>query len=160
MTTLEIFGLPERYIEGNGHFPDWGMEKKDDKLAAARRRALANKQKTKKTNAALQRIKKERGLDVKQDNDIKPTHFDLAPFLKALRKFLTCNGELRSKLRVMLKSEMNLIKRIFVDEYGEMSYKKCVNIQEFGKLLNSKGIMLDPSVSENIGAIFICFGDI
>ena len=43
MTTLEIFGLPERYIEGNGHFPEWGQEKKDDRLAAARRRALANK---------------------------------------------------------------------------------------------------------------------
>ena len=43
MTTLEIFGLPERYIDGNGHFPDWGLEKKDDRLAAARRRALANK---------------------------------------------------------------------------------------------------------------------
>lgn len=24
ISTLEIFGLPERYMEGNGHFPDWG----------------------------------------------------------------------------------------------------------------------------------------
>lgn len=55
---------------------------------------------------------------------------------------------------------MHLIKKIFVDEYGEVSFKKCVNIQEFGKRLNEKGILLDPSVSENIGAIFICFGDI
>ena len=99
MTTLEIFGLPERYIDGNGHFPDWGQEKKDDRLAAARRRALANKQKTKKTNAALSKLKRERGLDVKQDTDQKPTHFDLAPFLKALKKFLGCNGEMRSRLR-------------------------------------------------------------
>lgn len=50
MTTLEIFGLPERYIEGMGHFPDWSADKKDDRLAQARRRALANKQKNKKQN--------------------------------------------------------------------------------------------------------------
>lgn len=48
LSTLEIFGLPESYMEGNGHFPDWGKEKKDDKLAAARKRALATKMKNKK----------------------------------------------------------------------------------------------------------------
>jgi len=37
LSTLEIFGLPERYMEGNGHWPDWGL-KKDDKLAIARKR--------------------------------------------------------------------------------------------------------------------------
>ena len=32
MSTLEIFGLPDRYMEGNGHFPDWGQEKREDKM--------------------------------------------------------------------------------------------------------------------------------
>jgi hypothetical protein len=63
LATLEIFGLPEKYIDGNGHFPDWGLEKRDDRLAAAKKRALASKMKNKKTNAALTRIKRERGLD-------------------------------------------------------------------------------------------------
>ena len=45
---MEIFGLPQNYMEGNGHFPDWGKEKKDDKLAAAKRRAIASKMKSKK----------------------------------------------------------------------------------------------------------------
>jgi hypothetical protein len=31
LTTLEFFGLPRGYIEGAGHHPDWGKEKKDDK---------------------------------------------------------------------------------------------------------------------------------
>jgi hypothetical protein len=43
ITTLEIFGLPEKYMDGNGHFADWGKEKKDDKMAAAKKRALAKK---------------------------------------------------------------------------------------------------------------------
>jgi len=33
LTTLEFFGLPKGYIEGLGHHPDWGKEKKEDKAA-------------------------------------------------------------------------------------------------------------------------------
>lgn len=79
ITTLEMFGLPERYMEGNGHFPDWGQEKQNDRLAAAKKRALASKNKNKKVNAALTRLKQQRGLD-KKEEDVKPTHFDLSPF--------------------------------------------------------------------------------
>ena len=42
LSTLEYFGLPKRYMEGNGHFPMWGKESKDDKLAQ-RKRAQAAK---------------------------------------------------------------------------------------------------------------------
>ena len=160
MTTLETFGLPEKYTAGNGHFPDWGVDKKDDRMQAAKRRALAQKQKTKKTNAALARIKKERGLDTQKDTEQKPTHFDLEPFKKAFKRFLNCNGEMRSRLRQDLKQELATVKKIFVDEYGEISFKKCVNINEFGKKLQERGIHLDSRITENIGSIFICFGDI
>jgi hypothetical protein len=47
LQTLEIFGLPQGYMEGNGHFPDWGKDN-NDRLAAAKKRALASKQKAKK----------------------------------------------------------------------------------------------------------------
>lgn len=40
LQTLEIFGLPQRYMEGNGHFPDWGQVS-NDRVAAAKKRALA-----------------------------------------------------------------------------------------------------------------------
>ena len=159
LQTLEIFGLPQRYMEGNGHFPDWGQVS-NDRLAAAKKRALASKQKQKKTNAALARMKKERGLDTKEETDKKPTHFDLGPFLKAFKRFLSCNGEARSKLRIELREHLNTIKRIFIDEYGEVSFKKCVNIQEFGKKLSEKGVSLEAKIAENIGPIMICFGDI
>lgn len=38
ITTLEFFGLPKGYMNGGGHFPDWGKEKKEDKAAAARKK--------------------------------------------------------------------------------------------------------------------------
>lgn len=159
LATLEIFGLPQRYMEGNGHFPDWGKDSLD-RAAAAKKRALQSKQKQKKTNAAMARLKQARGLDTKEETDKKPTHFDLGPFLKALKRFLACNGETRSRLRIDLRDNLAIIKKIFMDEYGEPSYKKCVNITEFGKLLSQKGINLEQKIVENIGAIMICFGDI
>lgn len=61
---------------------------------------------------------------------------------------------------MQLKDDVKSVRSLFVDEHGEQSYKKCVNIQEFGKHLLSKGINLEPSLQENIGPIFICFGDI
>lgn len=78
MSTLEIFGLPEKYMEGNGHFPDWGKEKKDDKLALLRKRAIATKMKNKKpANRALAELKKKKGFDKQAEEEQKPTHFDL-----------------------------------------------------------------------------------
>ena len=116
--TLEIFGLPQNYMTGAGHFADWGKDS-NDRAAAAKKRALATKQKAKKVNAAVAKLQKERGLNKQEETDKKPTHFDLAPFLKALRRFLACNGETRSRLRMDLRDNLATIKRIFIDEYGE-----------------------------------------
>jgi hypothetical protein len=79
LSTLEFFGLPKGYMEGVGHFPTWGKDKKDDRGAAARKRAQKN-QKQKKPNAAIRKLRQERGLDVGQQEDVKPTHFDIAVF--------------------------------------------------------------------------------
>lgn len=73
---------------------------------------------------------------------------------------MACNAESRSKLRIDLKNELASVKKIFVDEHGEASFKKCVNIHEFGKLTSSKGINLDTKVLDHIGPLLICFGDI
>jgi hypothetical protein len=43
MSTLEYFGLPKDYMNGAGHFPMWGKEKKDDKAALAKKRAAKTK---------------------------------------------------------------------------------------------------------------------
>lgn len=39
-----------------------------------------------------------------------------------------------------LRDNLAVIKKIFIDEHGEISFKKCVNIQEFDKKLAEKGI--------------------
>ena len=59
-----------------------------------------------------------------------------------------------------MKAEIATVKKVFVDQYNEPSFKKCVNIQEFGKLLSQKGVNLEPKVADNIGPLLICFGDI
>mmetsp|Transcript_42304 Transcript_42304/g.30976 ORF Transcript_42304/g.30976 Transcript_42304/m.30976 type:complete len:123 (+) Transcript_42304:1035-1403(+) len=84
LSTLEIFGLPSGYMKGAGHFADWGKEKKDDKMAAAKRKAIASKMKQKKKNDALTRLKKERD-EKRKTEEQRPTHFDLAPFSKAFK---------------------------------------------------------------------------
>jgi hypothetical protein len=38
ISTLEHFGLEKGYMDGKGHFPNWGKEKKGDKMAAARKK--------------------------------------------------------------------------------------------------------------------------
>ena len=160
LTTLEIFGLPEKYMDGNGHFPDWGKEKKEDKALAMRKRQIAQKMKGKKPSAAMAKLKKDRGFDKKNEEEQKPTHFDLGPFLKAFKRFLACSGESRSRLRIEMKREKKTVKRLFTDQYGMPSFKKCVNIQEFGKKLAEKGVHLDAKIADNIGPMLICFGDI
>lgn len=69
-------------------------------------------------------------------------------------------GDTRSTLRMMLTEERPLLENIFVDKYGEPSFKKCVNIMELGKLLADKGVQLTKEQQEVIGPIMICFGDI
>lgn len=115
LSTLEFFGLPKGYMDGAGHFPMWGKEKKDDKLAAARKRAAAKNQKAKKPNAAIMKLKKERGLDKKSEEDVKPTHFDITVFQKSFKRFIACNGELRSHARKLLLKDINRTMKVFLD---------------------------------------------
>ena len=65
LSTLEIFDLPEKYMEGIGHFPNWGKEKKDDKKGAR----FKTKQKKQKKNNAIEQFKKKKGLDQKKEEE-------------------------------------------------------------------------------------------
>jgi len=56
----------------------WGKAKKEDKLAAARKRAAAKSMKgAKKPDPRIAKLKKEKGLGKKNEDDVKPTHFDI-----------------------------------------------------------------------------------
>ena len=61
------------------------------------------------------KLKKERGLDKKSEEDVKPTHFDITVFLKSFKRFAVCNGELRSNARKLLLKDINRTMKVFLD---------------------------------------------
>ena len=158
LTTLEFFGLPKNYMSGNGHFPDWGKEKKEDKAAAARKKK--QQQKTGgKTSKKLEQLKAKRGLNKTEENK-KPTHFDISVFTKCYKRFVACTGEVRSATRKRLLKDMNRTMKVFLDPFKEISFKKVVDVHELASLLVKEGMDLDPVIIENLGSILLCFGDI
>lgn len=60
--------------------------------------------------------------------------------------------------------DINKTMKVFLDEHGEQSFKKCVDVFELGFKLRDKeqglGIDMDPILQENLGAILLCFGEI
>lgn len=166
LSTLEYFGLPKRYMDGVGHFPTWGKEAKDDKLAARKRAAAAkNKAANQNANAAkMQRLKEKKGIGNKKEVVTKPTHFDIKVFQSCFKRFVSCNGEARSALRRLLLKDINKTMKVFLDEHGEQSFKKCVDVNELAFRLRDKerglGMEVDPVIAENLGPILLCFGEI
>jgi hypothetical protein len=71
MKTLEMFGLPEDYLAGNGHWSTWSKESAEGK---DKKKGKGKKDGKKK----FQHIAKKLG--VQKEELKRPTHFDLAPF--------------------------------------------------------------------------------
>ena len=59
-----------------------------------------------------------------------------------------------------MKKESDTIDYIFVDEYGEKSYKKCVDIMSLEKLLAQKNEALHQHQPGTVGKLLRCFGEI
>jgi len=72
LSTLEHFGLPTEYMEGKGHFPNWGKDQQ-------KKKKIKNPKKQ-KPNIALQKLKKRQGMKNKDEEEAKPTHFDISVF--------------------------------------------------------------------------------
>jgi hypothetical protein len=154
---MEYFGLPQRYMNGNGHFPNWEEER-----AAARAKKGKGKNKVKLSKAAEKRkreLQAKKGI-VEVDENAKPQHFDIEVFRKVLKRFLLCNGEMRSQLRTKLLDDMNKTRKCFLDDHGETSYKKVVDVYELAELMTKNLFSLSPDIVQNLGSILICFGEI
>lgn len=106
ISTFEYFDLPKGYMKGVGHFPNWGKDSNDN--AAKKKRAATQKKGAGAAakNSKLAKLRKERGLDKEKEEDIKPTHFDIAVFLKVFKRFVACNGEIRSEMRRALLKDI------------------------------------------------------
>lgn len=148
LSTLEFFGLPKGYMNGIGHFPMWGKEKKDDK----------KNQKKKRRPRRIPGKRPGKGQTI--DEDVKPTHFDITVFQKCLKQFIDCDGNARSKLRKLVLKDINNTMKVFLDDHKEQSFKKCVDVYELAKLLAKEGFDMDSTLVENLGNILMCFGEI
>ena len=60
----------------------------------------------------------------------------------------------------MLLSNMNKTRAVFVDDYDEQSYKKVVDVHELADLMSKAYFHMDAVISQNLGAILLCFGEI
>lgn len=155
LQTLRFFGLPKGYLEGEGHFPDWGQKRMEDK-----RRGPKAKKKEKKQSKAASMYKKRIGKDKKDDADVKPTHFDIAVFLQSFKRFVACDGAQRSNARRLLLTDLSKSAQVFVDQHNDLSYKKVIDVHELPQLLHGQGEPVEPTLLENLGAILLCFGEI
>jgi len=90
----------------------------------------------------------------------KPEHFDLEPFKKAFKSFITISAEFRSQLRTHFAQKQDDLINCFRDEHEENSFKRCIDIREIAPRLKTNGFPIDQQMEENLGALLLCFGDI
>lgn len=151
--TLELFGLPQDYMLGHGHWALWTKESAEGKNTKNKKGKKEGKKKIALTNL-------QRKMGVLKEEVKRPTHFDLVPFQKALRRFLNCNAEERSKIRTLFAEKQTAVRNVFKDSHGEISFKKVMDVHELAGYLQEAGINLDPAISESLGSLLLCFGDI
>lgn len=147
--------MPRGYLDGEGHFSDWSKKRLDEK-----KRGPKTKKDKKKPGKNIMMLKKKMGKDKKDDSDVKPTHFDIAVFLKSFKRFVVCDGEQRSNARKLLLKDLNKSAKVFIDEHKELSFKKVVDVYELSHFLQKQGQNVDPTLLENLGSILMCFGEI
>lgn len=59
-----------------------------------------------------------------------------------------------------MKQYSHVLEQIFIDKYGEPSFKQCVDVMTIERKFDEKGISFSQDVQGNIGRILRCFGDI
>jgi hypothetical protein len=59
----------------------------------------------------------------------------------------------------MLK-DLNKTMTVFIDDYKEQSFKKCIDVFELAGRFHSASLEIDSTLLENLGSILLCFGEI
>lgn len=52
------------------------------------------------------------------------------------------------------------MRNVFKDCYGEVSFKKVLDVNDLAAKLAEAGIAFDAAIAESLGAMLLCFGDI
>lgn len=154
LSVLQIFGLPEGYMSGEGHFHDWYRRKEEeDKQARARKGAvLASYKRT-----AAKNVKKGAQEPVKPPEP--PTHFDLEPLKDSLTAFLKADSEARTTLRKEFVNNRDKLVRMFRGDSQELEVDTfSVNTTNFNTHLVNAELVLDPELGQVSGPLLRCFG--
>ena len=109
-------------------------------------------------SAALRKLAEQKG--TQKEEEKKPTHFDLEPIQKALKRFLLNNCESRSNMRTLFVNNSDVVNSVFKDMYEENSFKRCIDIHEMAGKLSAAGLNLEPHHNDNLGGLLLCFGNI
>jgi len=125
--TLEFFGLPKNYMQMEGHWTDWlkkEAENREKKLQFRKKLAADNKN-SKRATRANKKVNEEAQ---------KPTHFDFSPLTNSMRLFKDGNLQVRSIIRRIVNQNKNVIANFFVNEEGDPSEDKCLDIMSLSKI--------------------------
>jgi len=159
LETLETFGLPAGYMNKVGHWVDWGKKQEQERSAANRRRGqMARRFQTGRGGG--RRAKK--GQEERKEEELKPpTYFDMAPLLKAMKRFLAPKPDTRSLLRREIEKHSDKVKALFVDDNEEVSEaEQVLNMEVLGKKINSLGGSLPADLVDTLSPLMICFAEI
>ena len=63
-------------------------------------------------------------------------------------------------MRTLFINNNDLVSSVFVDQYEEPSFKRCIDLTEMASKLTGAGLNLESFQVENLGGILQCFGEI
>lgn len=142
-------------MDGEGQWKDWEKKKKEEKLAANRRRGPMARKRADKGRGRRNKKGQE-----DEETDIKPPHwFDLSPFLEAFKKFTASHANVRTQVRHQLEKKEKIVRMMFCHENGEPNVERCQDILTFAEKLNSDhGFEIEQEHIDVFGNILECFG--
>jgi hypothetical protein len=150
---LNNFGLPEKYLEGRGHWQMWAQRQIKSKLEEQRSKGLLGKRRAKM-------VKKKRNDDGRANEIILPVGFDIEPFCKALKKFIEADQEVREKVvNFFLQNEKKLME-LYCEKNGEMKLEKELEFESIIEGLEAGGFKLPEYIKVNLFSILVCFGSL
>ena len=151
LETLVFFGLPKKYMEGEGHWKEWEKKKIEEKNTANVKKPMMNRGK--------KDTKKGKKKDYKPEWTI-PTTFDITPLYNAFKKFVSVKPEERSKFIQDLEGNKNKVISFFTNEMGELIDSRCGDLNSLGDSLIKVGVPISHEIIENLSPMLECFGDV
>ena len=63
-------------------------------------------------------------------------------------------------IRTLFAEKAAVVRNVFKDSHGEVSFKKVMDVHEFSGYLAEAGLQFEPAITESLGSLLLCFGDI